>query len=423
MEQNRTSRFRAFAAIFLGLLSLVILLALLFQEGGTSIFSSLPKEPPVIITTGTVKPGDTLAHILSSHGQPDLFVYRIQNTFSRIFDLRTMIPGHKYEIITSTDGVFKQLNYSKDAVESYTVSRSSDGVYSTQTNKLDTVWMEKVVRGRVTENAYKNLLDQGYDETLVANLIQSLGDEIFAWRIDFFTEQRVGDEFEILFEQKYPVGSDKPLSELRVLAAYYKGSGTRQDENYAFRYQGPKAQNPDYFDRKGKAVRKAFLRAPFSHRGFRISSHFNPRRFHPILRQYRAHHGTDYACSPGTPVVSVGDGVVISAGWNGGYGNAIDIRHSNKYVSRYGHLSKILVKKGQRVSQGDLIAKSGNTGRSTGPHLHFEMHVDGNQKNFLRLNFPAADSVVAGNMDEFKQTRDQYLSRMRAQHASAKDVD
>lgn len=401
-------------ALGLGVASFLILAILILKTTVNGRFERT-KEPPVVVTTGTVKSGDTLELILSRHKIAGADISPIQKTLGKSFNLRQMMPNHRYTLVTSTSGAFKKFIYQTDPVHSFTVARSTMGVLFCTKEEKKTIWIEKFVSCQVSENLYKDLLKKGYDENFVANLVGDLADNIFAWRIDFFTEQRPGDQVNVLMEQEYDVGSDKPLwgGRGRILAAFYRGSGTKHKENQAFRYQAPGETKADYFDRDGNAVRKAFLRAPFTYSGFRISSTFSTHRFHPILRIYRPHHGTDYACRPGTSVASIGKGKVIFAGWKGAYGKCIDIRHSSKFVSRYGHLSKILVKEGSTVEQGQRIALSGSTGLSSGPHLHFEIHADGSPRNFLKMEFPSAKAVSAKNMAEFEMIRDELLERLK----------
>ncbi|MBV9080486.1 MAG: peptidoglycan DD-metalloendopeptidase family protein [Elusimicrobia bacterium] len=375
-----------------------------------------PPEPDVIVTTGTVKEGDVFALMLSHSGVPALHIPQIERAMSQLYDLRHIQPGHAYEIVSSTTGVFQKFVYHINPVHSYSVVRSSQNVFSAEEKTIDTVWMEKRVSGKITENMYKDLRKMGYDETFVANLVGDLADNIFGWRIDFFTEQRPGDTFDVLMEQEFPVGGDKPLwnGRGRILAARYIGHATKVKENIAVRYDEPGSKHAEYFDDDGKAVRRAFLRAPFTHGAFRVSSGFNPHRFHPILRIYRPHHGTDYAAAYGTPVAAIGKGVVVRAGWVSGYGNCIDIRHTPRYTSRYGHLSKIAVHKGDSIAQGEYIGRVGNTGLSTGPHLHFEMIIDGESRNFLAMTFPSASAVADAHMADFKKVRDELLARLDA---------
>lgn len=387
------------------------------RSGLSGSFFGGPPEPQVVVATGTVKPGDVFAHLLLTNGVSSKYIFPIQSAFSAKFgDLRRIQPNNFFEVHSSTDGEFLKLVYRTDATHFFTVRRSSANEYHATEDFIPTVWMEKLVTVSVSKFLDVDLRSAGVDGTLVDNLTYELGDNIFAWKIDFFTEQRPGDTLEALIEEEYMVGSDAPLKggkHMRILAARYVGSGTKKAENIAIRFHPAGAQRHEFYDELGEAVRRAFLRAPFSRGAFRISSGFNPKRFHPILRTYRAHHGTDYAASKGTPVVAIGNGTVVRAEWYKGYGNCIDIRHSTKFTSRYGHLSKMAVKRGQRVAQGQHIGNVGSTGLSTGPHLHFEMLVDGAQRNFLRMTFPAASAVAAKDKPEFDRVRDELLARLK----------
>lgn len=368
-------------------------------------------EPIMNISSGTIKDGQTLSGLLAAHSIAPVDIIAIQKTLAEIFDLRRLQANKLYEVGVSTDGQFMRFVYHQDGINSFMVSRSTNGNFSRQAVVRETTWITKRIKGTVTDNMYRDLLQMGYDENTVANLIAELADNIFAWRIDFFTEQRRGDQFDVLLKQEYAVGLLKPRR-LRVLAASYIGSGTKKKDNFALRFP-MEADKADYYDLDGSAVRKAFLRAPFRYGNFRVSSGFNPKRLHPILRTYRPHHGTDYAASIGTPVASIGKGAVIHAGWKGGYGKTVEIRHSSKYVSRYGHLSSIMVKQGTSVGQGQTIGRVGTTGLSTGPHLHFEMLVDGRQRNFLRMEFPSATAVNKNDMPAFKQEKKQLLTQLK----------
>ncbi len=410
LKQWRPER-RTIFAIGLGVLAVFLLLVLFLNNDGVP-FLERNRPSNLIISTGTIKEGDYLGKILASHAIPDPFINQIQNVLLKSCERKFIRAGDMYEIITSTSGQFQKLIYKTSATKYYSVIRSSTGVFSVLPSEKQTVWMEEIIRGKISENMYKDLLKTGLSENFVANLMSEVGDNIFAWKIDFFTEQRVGDEFAVLIEREWLVGDSRPTNNLRVLAAYYGGSGTRTRKNFGIRFQVPGAAKPDYYDLNGDALRKEFLRAPFTHRGFRVSSPFNNRRFHPILRTYRPHHGTDYAAPTGTPIVSIGNGTVVLAGWKGGYGNCVDVRHSNKYRSRYGHLSRISVREGQKVAQGQIIGYSGSTGMSSGPHLHFEMHVDGVQRNFLALNFSPAKSVENKYLPDFNIGKDEYMARL-----------
>ncbi len=204
--------------------------------------------------------------------------------------------------------------------------------------------------------------------------------EIFEWDMDFYTETEQGDSFVFLVERF--VWRNRPARYGRILWARYQGRRVGTLEAYYF--------NGHYYDPQGQPMRRQFLKTPLRYR--RISSYFGM-RFHPILKRYRHHHGVDFAAPYGTPVSSIGDGTVIFAGWKGGYGKYIRIRHPNGYMSGYGHLSRILVRRGQRVKQGQMIGRVGSTGLSTGPHLHFEILKDGRFVNPLRIKTPRVDPL------------------------------
>jgi murein DD-endopeptidase MepM/ murein hydrolase activator NlpD len=175
--------------------------------------------------------------------------------------------------------------------------------------------------------------------------------------------------------------------------------------------------NSGYFDGEGKSLRRAFLRSPLNYR--RISSFFTEHRFHPILKIFRPHHGVDYAASYGTPIVTIGDGVVEYGGWKGGYGRFVSIRHNSTYTSTYGHLSgfgKGIVR-GARVQQGQVIGYVGSSGLATGPHLDFRITRGGSFINPLRLNIPPVDPVPGAEMGTFRgyvQELAEALDSMRA---------
>lgn len=367
-----------------------------------------PEAPHFILSCGQVKMGDTMAGILSSHGIPGPDIVAAQRALAKVLDLRRIIPGRRYEIKTSTTGVLQQVVYWSDVRTSYVVEPDGQGGWVNRVETRPTYWKEERIAGVTRENIYKDMLAASGDEPFVANVVSDLSDIVFAWRIDFLSEQRVGDRFVVLLEREHLAEDQKPLPNIRILAALYEGRGTKSRFNYAFRYKCKDGKRDEFFDEKGGASKGMFLRAPFNQRAFRISSRFSRSRFHPVLRIWRPHHGTDYAAPVGTPVVAIGSGKVVFSGWKGGYGNCIDIQHSKKYASRYGHLSKIAVQAGQTVAQGQYIGLSGNTGVSSGPHLHFEMHENDRQKDFLRLNFPSVKGIPKEEMADFQQTVDRY---------------
>ncbi|HEY3221859.1 MAG TPA: M23 family metallopeptidase [Gemmatimonadales bacterium] len=229
--------------------------------------------------------------------------------------------------------------------------------------------------------------------------------DVYDWEVDFTRDMRPGDRVEVLIERLQSPQGEKRFG--RVLAARVDVAGS---PTFAFAFDGPGGQG-SFYDDRGRSLRRAFLRAPlrFSH----ISSRFGG-RFHPILRRWRTHQGTDYAAAYGTPVRATADGIVTEAGRNGGYGNLIEIRHANGIRTRYGHLSKFAkgMHVGQHISQEQTIGYVGSTGLSTGPHLHYEFLVNGRPTNPQRKDAGAGEPVPSKLRSAFDNLRAQLLAEL-----------
>ena len=264
------------------------------------------------------------------------------------------------------------------------------------------------VSGTITSNLYA-AMDSAARTVLPAAARQQLTwtlADVFEYRVDMSRDLQAGDSFRVMVER-----SSSPTGAVRVgniLAATFDLSGS---EVQAVRFASHSVSG-DYFDQNGKSLRAAFLRAPLEFR--RISSVFGL-RFHPILGRWRNHDGIDYAAAPGTPVRAIGDAVVVRAGWAGGYGNLIELRHRNGYVTRYGHLRAFAkgVHAGAHVSIGQTIAYVGTTGLSTGPHLHFEVRVNGVQRDpRTALRSTGGDPIPSSERVAFAQLRDRLINSL-----------
>jgi len=222
--------------------------------------------------------------------------------------------------------------------------------------------------------------------------------DVLSYDIDFFTELRKGDQFSILIEERYVEGAFVSYGE--VLYGWYNGTEARAGCSF---YRGVGGRG-GYYDLDGKSLKRAFLKSPLNYR--RISSQFTNRRFHPILKTYRPHHGVDYAAAAGTPVVSLGDGTVEYAGWKGGYGKYIRIRHDRSHSTCYGHLSGFApgVRAGAKVQQGQKIGYVGRTGLATGPHLHFEVIENGRSINPLAMRSTPAEPIPSNMLGDFRKS-------------------
>jgi murein DD-endopeptidase MepM/ murein hydrolase activator NlpD len=307
------------------------------------------------------------------------------------------------------------LYYKNDTLEKLEYKKNYLTVYCFNNLQSDNITVEmcykvidnqlQLVKGQITSSLYESMLVIGETPLLITNYA-----DILAWEIDFFTETQNGDSFFILVEKKY---CDSACIDYgRIYAVRYQGQIGDFSGYYYIDPQG----NKDYYDFQGKSMRKAFLKSPlrYSH----ISSYFSSGRYHPILKIVRPHHGIDYVAPTGTPVSVIGDGTVTFAGWKGGYGRLVEITHSQRYKSRYGHLSRFGsgIKSGRRVSQGQIVGYVGTTGLSTGPHLHFELLQNGSWVNPLKIIPPRADPVKPEYFSDFTKDRDSLFKSLSTQN-------
>lgn len=240
-------------------------------------------------------------------------------------------------------------------------------------------------------------------------------DKVFQWQIDFSRQLRPGDSYRFVVERQ--MRPDGTMKSERLLAAELVNGGSSLHAVW-FDAHGDGAGS--WYDLDGESVRRAFLKKPLEFR--RISSRFSGRRFHPVLKRWRAHRGVDYAANSGTPVQATGDGVVVSRRWSDTYGRVLDIRHANGFLTRYAHLRAWAVSNGTRVSQGQVIGYVGMTGLATGPHLHYEMHTSRGPIDPLAVDLPAGDPVPAEARERWEQARAARLAllpRLRRPGATA----
>jgi murein DD-endopeptidase MepM/ murein hydrolase activator NlpD len=227
--------------------------------------------------------------------------------------------------------------------------------------------------------------------------------DIFAWEMDFLNETKKGDKFKLIYEVYEKDGRFVNYGD--VLAAEYESSGKKYN---AILYEDPKG-GKDYYDLSGKSLRKTFLRSPLNYR--RITSRFSYSRLHPVFKTYRPHYGVDYAAPYGTPVVASADGMVIFAGWKKGLGKTVELKHSNGFITSYGHLSSFAqgINKGKKVGQGEMIGRVGATGIASGPHLDYRCKVSGRYVDPLKMNLPTAEPVKKIYFSDFKAKKENLL--------------
>lgn len=263
-----------------------------------------------------------------------------------------------------------------------------------------------VVVKTVTGTVETNLFEDGEKAGIYPKLLSQLAD-IFTWDVDLEKEIHKGDSYKILYEQRSRKGQETKSS-LRILAAELISAGQKLTAIY---FEKQKGQG-NYYDLEGRSLARSFLRFPLEFTS--ITSHLAHSRFHPILKVNLPHNGVDFAAQRGTPVRAVGDGIITQAGWNGNYGKAIDVQHDTTYMSRYAHLDRFAegIQNGTPVKKGQVIGYVGSTGRSTGPHLHFELHKDQQVVDPLSVDFPADETIEPALQTVFDNQKRTYLVQL-----------
>jgi len=349
---------------------------------------------PLTVVHGSFGRNDTVASALEEQLSPAA-VHRLVEAARPTYDLARVTVGRPFALALGPDGLLRAFTYGIDDLRTLRVIRHGDDLEAevlTRTYDSRTA----VVAGEIQSSLFETIADTGEHAQLAFDLA-----DIFAWDIDFNTEIQAGDAFRVAVEKLSLDGRFVRYG--RILAAtFQRGERTL----YAVRYEG--SQGAGYYDLEGTPLRKAFLRSPL--RFTRISSRFSRRRLHPILKVRRPHLGIDYAAPQGTPVMAASDGVVIAAGWSGGYGRIVRLRHANGYQTLYGHLSRISVRRGQRVSQGQKIGAVGKTGLATGPHLDYRMSLNGKYVDPLRIQLPPAEPIPHDELDAYIVAMNRHLA-------------
>lgn len=306
-----------------------------------------------------------------------------------IFDVRKIRAGNPYCLITDPSGEEDTcfFVYERDPLR-YVVFELGEQV-SVYEGRRPVMVRARLAEGRIRSSLLADFSRLGLDTELALQLA-----EIYAWTIDFYRIQP-GDSFRIIYEEEYTGTKDLGTGRVKAARITHKG-----EDYYAFYYKQPDG-TVDYYDQNGNSLRNAFLKAPLKYT--RISSGYSQNRLHPILQKYRPHRGIDYAAPAGTPVVSVGDGVVEKMTYSKSMGNYVQIRHNRQYMTQYLHLSGFGddLKQGAQVQQGDVIGYVGSTGLSTGPHLDFRFWIGDRAVNFLKQDIPTADPVKPAYMNRY----------------------
>lgn len=335
--------------------------------------------------------GDSLSSLFGKVGLNDSDLFTLLNSSAEAKVLNRIYPGYKLEFNIPATGRLEQLRVLKTPLEGYLFTRNDSG-YS-----VDTIIKTPEIRqtfkvGTISDSLFL----AGKREQIPATTIMEMAN-IFGGVIDFILDPRTGDEFSILYEERYLDGEF--IGHGEILASRFVNQGKVFT---AVRFIDNEGE-VGYYNPEGESMRKAFLRSPLD--VFRISSNFNPSRRHPVLNTIRAHKGTDYAAPTGTPIRATSDGRVTFSGRKGSFGNLVIVKHSGGFETKYAHLNKFgAYKKGARVRQGDIIGYVGSTGSATGPHLHYEFLVNGVHQNPRTIvdKLPKARSVDPAQLQRFK---------------------
>jgi len=357
----------------------------------------------VLFTKRAVPSGLPFAALLQKSGIEPPTAVRLTAAAQPVFDLRHVRAGNELTIGRSVLGDLREVRYDIDADHILSIAPRGPGSddFHSEIETIPSQTGTVGVGGQIDDSLFQAVTDAGEKPELAMRLAA-----IFAYDLDFYTDPRPGDTFRVVMEKK-TLANGETVAYGRILAAEYVNSGRAYRAVFFHDPFGDVA----YYTPDGKSLKRAFLHSPLKFAA-PITSHFSYHRFHPILKEYRPHLGIDYGAPIGTPVQTIADGKVIFAGPKGGDGNLIKVQHSSGYTTYYMHLSRILVRNGQRVQQGQNIGLVGMTGLATGPHLDFRIEQRGEFLNFEKLKLPSSDPIAKRDWAAFASARDRALAQM-----------
>lgn len=364
-----------------------------------------PKETarPVVASWKTVEvqPGQTLSEIFQSQGFGGADLARVMASGKDTGALKALHPGDEVAFLTNAKGQLQGFRYSPDSATQVTLTARADGSMKVQVTALPVERRVHFAHGVVEGSLFAAGEKAGLSETMVLKLA-----DVFKYDIDFIKDLQKGDRFTVVYDDIYRDGKYSGAG--NILAAEFVNDGHRYT---AYRFKQSDG-SVAYFSEDGRPLRKGLLRTPVSFT--RVSSTFGMRK-DPVLGYTRLHKGVDYAAPIGTPVHAAGDGVIVRRGWVHGYGNFIEIKDTAKYSTAYGHMSRFAsgLHVGSHVTQGEVIGYVGETGFATGPHLHYEVRVDGKPENPLTVTMPKPQPLSGKLMAEFKEQTSPMVARIQ----------
>ena len=349
----------------------------------------------LLVEEWTVQPGETFSGLFTRMGMASAESFRLAQVCDSVFDVRSLRVGNSIEAYFDSLGhELKYVVYNNDRIHQ-TVFKCFDSL-RVWTSSKEVEYQRKYADVRIRSSLWNDMTEAGASPNLILKL-----SDIYAWTVDFFGLHE-GDRFRMVYGQTLCEGDI-----ISVDTVYYALFSRDGKDLPAILYDQGDGGNK-YWNEKGESLKKAFLKAPL--RFTRISSGFSYARRHPVTGKIRPHTAVDYAAPTGTPVMSIGDGTVLSVGWAGGGGNTVKIRHNSSYVTSYMHLSRYAkgLKAGQHVHQGQVIGYVGATGTATGPHLDFRVYKDGTAINPLKMESPSADPIRPENLPALDSVRRVY---------------
>ncbi len=342
-----------------------------------------------IVGGGVVRSNQMLSVLLSNLGVSGIGINRIVEKTKPVFDVRKFKAGNKYVTFSSFDSIpqLQYFVYEKDAVNYLVIGIKDSIEVWNGIKQIDTV--QNTFAGSIQSSLWNTFADRGANPMMANEL-----SEIYAWTIDFFGLQQ-GDSMRVVYDEYF-------VDSISIGIGTIHGAWFRHMKKDFWAIPFMQDSLVSFFDDKGQSLRKAFLKAPL--RFSRISSRFSNSRMHPVLKIRRPHHGVDYAAPVGTPVYSIGDGVVVQTGYNGGAGNMVKIKHNSVYSTAYLHLKGYAggIRKGVYVKQGEVIGFVGSSGLSTGPHLDFRFYKNGSPVDPLKVEAPPVEPVKKENLSSFE---------------------
>ena len=350
------------------------------------------------VTEGEFQKNEVLGSVLQRHNVPYTQIDKLVNVATGVFDVRKMRVGKSYTILTSEEG--KAADYLiYEPSPFFYVIYDLRGETSVKIVERPIELKAKENAGVVTVSLWNAIVDNGMSYDIAAKMEAAL-----AWQVDFHHIVK-GDCFKLIYDEQYIDGELVGVGNIK--AAYFKNKGK---EFNAYYYEDE--NHTGYFDDEGRPMKKAFLQSPVQYA--RISSAYNLKRFHPVLRRVKAHLGTDYAAPYGTPIQTVAAGTVVAVGRTSGNGNYVKVRHDKTYETQYLHMQKFAagMKQGVRVNQGDVIGYVGSTGLATGPHVCFRFWKNGQQVDHRKENLPPPNPMQGESFEAFKKMQTEMAERL-----------